>query len=267
MDSANPCRGFRKMARKSLSMHCNVLGTTGQPESCLTTRESRGLSTDPIIPGTSATRNRAPSPILGFSPVSDEELGRKRASPHELTQSASNSNSPTSCPPPDKRNSVLRSVVIQEPPKVGSRGIPEPQMVMSEVKERYAPSPASVSESIYNSVQSGSSTAKSGKKFTGPPYYPQSDSVSGSVVTRDANRIWQVAPRLNERQFRDRQKVPPTGANQAQLKKRSIIVPLSRTLRPFDANTGEAAWEQRVVRRLTAVHDNYLRPMQKYQHK
>ena len=24
MDSASPCRGFRKIARKSLSMHCNV---------------------------------------------------------------------------------------------------------------------------------------------------------------------------------------------------------------------------------------------------
>ena len=28
MDSSNPCRGFRKMARKSLSMHCNVQATT-----------------------------------------------------------------------------------------------------------------------------------------------------------------------------------------------------------------------------------------------
>ena len=153
---------------------------------------------------------------------------------------------------------MLRTVVIQEPPKVGYRGIPEPQMAMSEVMERYAPSPASVSESVDNSVQSGSSTAKFGKKFTGSPYYPQSDNVSGSVVTRDANRIWQVAPRLNERHFRDRQEVPPTGANQAHLRELSIIVPLSRTLRPFDANTGEAASEQRVVRRLTAVHDNYL---------
>ena len=82
------------------------------------------------------------------------------------------------------------------------------------------------------------------------------------MVTRIANRIWQVAPRLNERQFRDRQKVPPTGVNQAQLRKLSIIVHLSRTLRPFNAATGEAAWEQRVVRRLTTAHDNYLRPMQ-----
>ena len=156
----------------SRQMPClqNLLGTTGQPEGCLTTREKRGLSTDPITPGISATRNRAPSPIPGLSPVSDEELGRKRASLHELTQSANNSDSPTSRPPPDKRSSVLRSVVIQEPPKVGYRGIPEPQMAMSEAMEWYAPSPASVSESIDNSVQSGSSTAKSGKKFTGPPY-------------------------------------------------------------------------------------------------
>ena len=135
-------------------------------------------------------------------------------------------------------------------------------MTMKEVMERYAPSPASVPESTDNLMHSGSSTAKSGKKFTGPLYFPQSDNVSGSVVTRDANRIWQVAPKLNDRQYRDHQRVPPTNTHQAQLRKLSVIVHVTRTLRPFDADTGEAAWEQRVIRRLTTTHDNYLRPMQ-----
>ena len=156
--------------------------------------------------------------------------------------------------------------MIQEPPKVGYHGMPKPQMTMKEVMERYAPSPASVPESTDNSVHSSSSTAESGKNFTGPPYYPQSDNVSGSVVTRDANRIWQVAPKLNKRQYRDRQRVPPTSTHQAQLLKLSIIVHLSRTLRPFDADTGEAAREQRVIKRSTAAHDNYLRPMQNNLH-
>ena len=138
----------------------------------------------------------------------------------------------------------------------------EPQMTMKEIMERYAPSPASVPKSTDNSVHSSSSTAKPGKKFTGPQYYSQSDNVSGSVVTRDANRIWQVAPKLNERQYRDRQRVPPTSTHQAQLHKLSVIIHVTRTLRPFDADTGEAAWEQRVIRRLTTTHDNYLRPMQ-----
>ena len=195
----------------------NLLGSRGQQEGCVTTTEGQGPSTDPLTPSTSATRNRAPSPIPGLSPVSDEELGRKRASPHELAQSVGNNDSPTSRPPPDKRNNVLRSVVIQELPKVGYQGISEPQMTMKEVMERYAPSPASVPESTDNTVRSSSSTAKSGKKFTSPPYFPQSDNLSGSVVTRDANRIWQVAPKLNDRQYRDRQKVPPTNTHQAQL--------------------------------------------------
>ena len=73
----------------------NLLGTRGQHEGCLTTREGQGSSTDPSTPGTSATRNRVPSPIPGLSPVSDEELDRKRASAHELTQSVGNSDSPT----------------------------------------------------------------------------------------------------------------------------------------------------------------------------
>ena len=45
-----------------------------------------------------------------------------------------------------------------------------------------------------------------------------------------------------------------------------MIVYVTRTLRPFDADTGEAAWEQRVIRRLTTTHDNYLRPMQNNLH-
>ena len=124
--------------------------------------------------------------------------------------------------------------------------------------EWYASSPASVPESADNSApSSSSSTTKSAKKSTASPYFPQSDNVSGSVVTRDANRIWQVAPRLSDRQFRDRQVVPPSSANQAQLRKLSIIAHLSRNLRAFDTDTGEPALEQRVVRRLTTPHDNY----------
>ena len=114
----------------------NLLGATPEPEVCLVTREHQGQSTNPTTSCTSAPSHQAPSPIPGLSPVFDEELGRKRASPHALAQSASNRDIPTSRPPPDKRNNVLRSVVIQEPPKVGYRGVPEPQMAMSEVMER-----------------------------------------------------------------------------------------------------------------------------------
>ena len=132
---------------------------------------------------------------------------------------------------------------------------------MSEVIERYAPSPASVLEGTDNSVQSSSSsTAKAAK--TVPAYYLPSEKMSGSVVTRAANRIWQVAPRLNDRQFRDRQRAPPSSADQAHLRKLSIVAHLSRTLRAFDDENGEQAWEQRVIRRLTTAHNNYLQPMQ-----
>ena len=114
----------------------NLLGASVQPEDCLITRGNPGPSTNPTTPSTSATMSRAPSPVPGLSPVSEEELGRKRSLPHEPLQSASNSESPTSRPPSDKRNNVLRSVVIQELPKVGYRGVPMPQMAMSEVMER-----------------------------------------------------------------------------------------------------------------------------------
>ena len=52
-------------------------------------------------------------------------------------------------------------------------------------------------------------------------YYPASEDVAGSLVTRDGNRIWQVAPRLSEHQFKDRQHNPVSKADQAQLRKLS----------------------------------------------
>ena len=197
-----------------------------------------------------------PSPIPGLLPVSDEELGRKRASPHELSGTASTNDCPTSRPPPDSD-----SVAIQEHPKVEYRGTPGPQMAMSEVIERYSPRPASALKGTDNSApSSSSSTARAAK--TVPAYYPPFDKVSGIVVTRDANRIWQVAPRLNDKQFRDRQRAPLSSADQAQLRKLSIIANLSRTLRAFDTGICEKAWVQRVIRRLTTAHNNCLRPMQ-----
>ena len=82
------------------------------------------------------------------------------------------------------------------------------------------------------------SSASRSTKPTPPHYFPQSDDVAGTVVTRDANRIWQVAPRLDERQFRDRQRVPPSSADQAQLKKLSIVAHVTRTLRAYYADKG-----------------------------
>ena len=93
--------------------------TPAQLEGCRNTRRHQG-------PDTSAAAPRATSPIPGLSPVSDEELGHKLTSSHELPGVAGTNESPTSCPPPDKRHGVLQSVVIQEPPKVESRGTPEP---------------------------------------------------------------------------------------------------------------------------------------------
>ena len=108
-------RDFVETVSRQMPGLQNLLGSRGQQEGCLTTREGQGPSTDPLTPSTTATRNRAPSSKPGLSPVSDEELGRKRASPHELAQLVGNNDSPTSCSPPDKRNNVLRSVMIQEP--------------------------------------------------------------------------------------------------------------------------------------------------------
>ena len=91
-------RDFVETVSRQMPGLQNLLGARGQPESCLSTREGQGPSTDPSTLGNSANRNRAPSPIPGLSPVSDEEIGRKRGSPHELSLFAGNSDNPTSRP-------------------------------------------------------------------------------------------------------------------------------------------------------------------------
>ena len=93
-------------------------------------------------------------------------------------------------------------------------------------------------------------------------YYPPSVVVVGSLETRDANRIWQVAPRLWEHQFKDRQRVPSSHADQRQLQKLSIVAHLSRTLRAYKVDIDEQAWEKRVLPRMALAHDKYLRLMQ-----
>ena len=133
--------------------------------------EARGPSTSSNTPGPSTTRTRAPSPISGLSPVSDEELGRKQTSPHGQSPTVSTTDSPTSRPPPDKRQHALRSVVIQEPTKVGYRGVPMPQMAMDEVLERYTPSPSS-SANAERSGTSVTSSASRSAKSTPPPFPP-----------------------------------------------------------------------------------------------
>ena len=53
----------------------------------------------------------------------------------------------------------------------------------------------------------------------------------------------------------------PSNTDQALFKKLSKIAHLSRTVRAFDVDIGEQAWEQRVVRRLALAHNIYLRSM------
>ena len=70
--------------------------------------EAPGQGTSSNAPGPSTIRTRAPSPISGLSPVSDEELGRKRASPHGQSPTVSTTDSPTSRPP--QTNASMRCV-------------------------------------------------------------------------------------------------------------------------------------------------------------
>ena len=52
MDSSNPCRGFRKMARKSLSMHCNDSDSSPFLSDTSSSDDEPYNTTHPHIPNT-----------------------------------------------------------------------------------------------------------------------------------------------------------------------------------------------------------------------
>ena len=91
----------------------------------------------------------------------------------DLTGAVSANDSATSRSPPDKRQNDNKpmSVVIQVPPKVGYKGVPDPQLSMSEAMERNAASPSSVLEGTATS--SSSRTASASKAASRTPAYPR----------------------------------------------------------------------------------------------
>ena len=66
---------------------------------------------------------------------------------------------------------------------------------------------------------------------------------------------------FGEPQFKVRQRIPPSNADQAQLRKISLAAHLLQALRAIDVEIEELAWEKRVHARMAMAHDNYLRPM------
>ena len=95
-------RGYVQAAADSMPGLRTLLDASRQVEKCMS--KSQGSR-----PSTSVTRD--------LSPVSNEELGRKRTLPPRSAGAASHADSPTSGPPPDKQRQAeptLRSVVIPQ---------------------------------------------------------------------------------------------------------------------------------------------------------
>ena len=72
--------------------------------------------------------------------------------------------------------------------------------------------------------------------------------------------------RLSERQLKIDSVFLRQVLDQAQLRILSNIAHLSRTLRSFDVDIGEQAWQQHVMGRMALAHDHYIRPLQNNLH-
>ena len=150
----------------------------------------------------------------------------------------------------------MKSVVTPELPNVGYRGPATPQLSIEEVLGMYDPSPKTVPAGMAST--SSTVPASTSEPARSRAYYPPSEDVCGSLTTRDANRIWEVATDMAKEQYRDRQLVPPSNVDQAQIRKSSIIADKSNTVRAHVVDIGKHAWEQYVRARLVQAHDNYF---------
>ena len=149
-----------------------------------------------------------------------EEVGRKRTTGEDaaIAHTGSVTESPTSCPPPDKQADVprpqLKSVVFVRPLyRVGHLGRGGPQMTMEDAIERYG-TPEAGSE--VSAVPSGTTPTDMSleapeaiKEAHPPAFLPPSDDVSGSVVTNDCKRIWMAAERLYPNMHAINKREPP----------------------------------------------------------
>ena len=252
----------------------NYLQAAAQPSGCgtpSTLAETASMDTETIAgPSSSTTAAPSGSTATGVR----EEAGRKRVTGESAASAPTGSvtESPTSRPTPDKRADVpqqpqMKSVVIVRAPyRVGHLGRGAPQLTMREAIEQYGDAEAGFEAS---SVPSGTGTADMSlevpeaiEEASPPAFLPQSDDVSGSVVTSDSKRIWMAAERLYPNMCAIRRRAPPTEADQKEVNRITIAAQITRVLRPRDADMSEQAWEQRAREQLPMTPIDYMAPLQ-----
>ena len=202
-----------------------------------------------------------------------EEAGRKRLTEEtaSVTPAGSVTESPTSCPPPDKRADVprpqLKSVVNPRPLyRVGHLGRGAPQMSQEDAIEQYgdpdAGSEVSSVPSGTNPVDMSLEAPETVEEARPPAFLPPSDDVSSSVVTNDSKRIWMAAEHLYPSLCAIKKRAPPTEAEQKEINRTTIPAQVTRLLRPRDVDMSEQAWEQRAREQLHMTTNNFMAPLQ-----
>ena len=90
------------------------------------------------------------------------------------------------------------------------------------------------------------------------PFLPPPTDTQGSHVTRDARRICETAEQISEEWHLEKQAAPSNNETQREIKQMTVMVIMSRLLRPQDHQTQQHAWLTLAVNLLPSVEDNYL---------
>ena len=170
-------------------------------------------------------------------------------------------------PQPTSRESLAQRAIPkpssskqpQTKPTIGYQGTPQAQRTVEDVMDDYP------GLKVTNSGPTGTSLRKQAiqhptkRTFTKQPtHLSPMQNTKGSLVTKDARRIWESAVVVSPEWLFEKNMCPPSDEQHATLKKANVSVFMNRPLRTDHTPTNELQWLGKAMNMLPNVEDNYL---------
>ena len=243
--------------------------STMQP---LTTRDSpsskpppdKRISNEELTPTSvktpiAASSSHQPKTKVLEAPVLPPPQLNQPSKPQELPQ-----------PPPSQptsRESLARRAIPkpssskhpQMEPTVGYHGTPQAQRTVQDIMGDYP------DLKVTNSGPTGTPLRKQAiqhptkRTFTKQPtHLSPMQNTKGSLLTKDARRIWESAVIVSPEWLFEKNMCPPSDEQHAKLNKTNVSVFMTRPLRTDHTPTNEPPWLGKAMNMLPNVEDNYL---------
>ena len=147
----------------------------------------------------------------------------------------------------------------QSKPTIGYQGTPQAQRTVEDVMDDYPGLKVTNSGPTATPLRKQAIQHPTKRTFTKQPTYlsPMQNS-KGSLVTKDARRIWESAVIISPEWLFEKNMCPPSDEQHARLKKDHVLVFMTRPLRMDHTPTNEPQWLGKATNILPNVEDNYL---------